>query len=48
MPLIFKLVSYKIEDQHFEIVDSFEGEINLKTICELFSFWDFSNSPQVK
>lgn len=43
MPLIFKLVSYKIEDQHFEIVDSFEGDIDLKTIHELFNFWDFSS-----
>ena len=39
MPLSFKLVGFVINKKYFEIRDSYEGNINLLAIQNLFILW---------
>jgi len=43
MPLSFKLVGFTINKKYYEIIDSFEGNINLSIIHDLFMSWDLSH-----
>lgn len=42
MPLSFKLVGFTINTKYYEIRDSFEGDINLTIIHDLFISWNLS------
>lgn len=42
MPLILRLIGQFEGHKTYEIKDSFEGHINIKTLFELFTFWELS------
>jgi len=43
MPLIFKLVGFVINNKYFQIIDPFEGDINLASIHILFKTWGLTD-----